>query len=477
MMNFYGKLKSSKPVDAVRKFISSEFFPFLTAAVVMGCYFMGWDLVSIYFLGLTGAFILLFHDDLTPLIANVVFMNVIISEQNSPSPDGPTGASDYFFRPDVLAQAGIVVAIAGCALIFRLVLMFRQKRFKPTPMLYGFCGLCAAFLLNGLFIKEYDPLNFVYGLLLTFFFLIAFLLFKDNLKISGKNFKYIAWTFVALSALLIIELIEEYLTVENLFVDGVINRGKILFGWGVYNIYGMLIVLCIPPVLYLAGKYKYGFVLTIYSAFVVLASLACTSRQAMICSAVLYPVCIIILLIKGKNKNANFAAVGGLLLICAVITGVFSEFIYVNVKKIFDNVFIDGALNGSGRWRLWKAGWNAFISAPVFGRGFFDLTDGRNASGLGIIPIMYHNTFIELLAACGFVGFAAYGVHRAQTVLSYFKRITVDRTFIVLTISALLMTSLLDNHIFYLIPSCFYTILVSVLVGSEKEHKTMLKYA
>ena len=25
--------------------------------------------------------------------------------------------------------------------------------------------------------------------------------------------------------------------------------------------------------------------------------------------------------------------------------------------------------------------------------------------------------------------------------------------------------------------SCFYTILVSVLVGSEKEHKTMLKYA
>ena len=65
----------------------------------------------------------------------------------------------------------------------------------------------------------------------------------------------------------------------------------------------------------------------------------------------------------------------------------------------------------------------------------------------------------------------AYLVHRALTVISYFRKITLERTFIALTILSLLIVSLLDNHVFNIFPTMIYTYLISVLVKSEDRKK------
>jgi hypothetical protein len=81
---------------------------------------------------------------------------------------------------------------------------------------------------------------------------------------------------------------------------------------------------------------------------------------------------------------------------------------------------------------------------------------------------MYHDTLLQFLGACGAVGLFAYGVHRSQTVISYVKNITVERTYIALTILALLLVSLFDNHLFYIFPTLTYSMIVAVMVNSEK---------
>ena len=88
--------------------------------------------------------------------------------------------------------------------------------------------------------------------------------------------------------------------------------------------------------------------------------------------------------------------------------------------------------------------------------------------GLPIMPDMYHNTVFQLIAVGGVFALIAYVIYRVQTVISFIKNPTNDRFYIGLTIFALLILSLLDNHIFYILPTLVYTFLTAVLIKSEK---------
>ena len=88
---------------------------------------------------------------------------------------------------------------------------------------------------------------------------------------------------------------------------------------------------------------------------------------------------------------------------------------------------------------------------------------------LGFFPKMCHNTVLELMAACGIVGLAVYLVHRVQTVISFFKNITMERSFIALTILPILILSLLDVHIFVIFPTLIYSGLLAVLIKSQNK--------
>ena len=56
-----------------------------------------------------------------------------------------------------------------------------------------------------------------------------------------------------------------------------------------------------------------------------------------------------------------------------------------------------------------------------------------------------------------------------QTIISFFKNPTEDRFFVGLVIASLLILSLLDNHIFYILPTLVYSFMMSVLVNSEAD--------
>ena len=446
-----------------RALISSPWFAAVTAVYTLVCYYMGWDVAMIWYMALAGSFILLFVDDVTPLITLFLFMNIMISMKNSPTTiDG--NSNQYYFQTHVLAQIGVGVALFAGSGVYRGIREVLRGRFKPSPAFYSLVALSVAMLLNGAFAPDYVPFTLVYGFFLAFLFIVPFVVCSSAVKFDEEAFKRVAWAFIALAACLVVELVVAYCTYDGLWLeDGTINRGKLYFGWGVYNTMGMLFVISMPAAAYLGIVYK-GRLSCLCSAalvLIMLASFATMSRQAIVCGFIVFALCVAWLMAKCADRWLN----GGTMLCMAALALVAFivkiDFVYDVWRKLTNDFF-----DGSGRIELYKKAFAAFLSCPLFGTGFCTGVSDP-VIGLPIMPFMYHDTVFQLIGASGAFGLAAYVWHRVHTIISFAKNPSAGRTFIALSLAALLLLNLFDNHIFYLLPTLVFSFLTAVLVASE----------
>ncbi|MDE5729481.1 MAG: hypothetical protein K2I20_04835, partial [Clostridia bacterium] len=65
MKKFFEKIMAVKPPEKFINALNSRIYPFVNAAVALLCYYLGLDLVFIYYLALTSVVFLLFAEDLT----------------------------------------------------------------------------------------------------------------------------------------------------------------------------------------------------------------------------------------------------------------------------------------------------------------------------------------------------------------------------------------------------------------------------
>ena len=463
------KLNFRKVCDAVGGAISSFYFPFVTAAVTLACYYLSLDMVIIWYMALCGAFIVIFMKDTTPLITLFLFMNIMISMEHSPTLIG-NDPDDYYFQTAVLAQIGVAIGLFGGAGIYRLIVSIRGGQFRCTPVFFGLCAFAVCIILNGLFSEGYTPMNAVYGFFMAFLFLGVFSMCSGSIVMGERTFEKIAWSFIALSVCLMIELAVAYATYDGLWLEsGGIDRSKLYFGWGMYNTIGMLFTISMPSAAYLAIKMKRGYLFTVYLVALEACVFISLSRQAMLCGSLVFIICAVWILIKVSKTNKWVdGAIFGVAAIIAVIVLICNSGMVDEVIGMLTANFLDG----NGRLNLYEQALQVFFKYPVFGDGFYhDLDADPGFIGLPIMPDMYHNTLFELLAVGGLVALIPYVIHRSQTIISFIKNPTDDRFFIGLTIFALLILSLLDNHIFYILPTLVYSFMTAVLINSEKKAK------
>lgn len=463
MKEKFEKLQNSAFVNVLKYFFNSAYFPFASAAVTLLCYYTGLDTLLICYLGISVVLIFFLLEDVAPVVNVLLYIRICLSPQKNPDYNGVPLTQWGMFIPAI-----IVGAIAIAALVYRVVKTFRNGKFKPTPMLYGMMAFSAVILLGGLGAKDYSPQNLMFGAFMLLALVGVYAIAKDNIKCDEKTFTQIAYALVAYSVVLVVELAVNYITVDGIIVDGKIVRGAIVFGWGPYTSYGVLAVMTIPAITYLAGKLKYGFLLTAYAVAVAAAVILSCARQGIVALAIVYPISLLLLLIKGKNKFANATVAAALFIACALLLAVYYEYIFDFFKTLFANVIVDGELDGSGRMRLWRQGIENFKNYPVFGIGFYTKTIYPYNS-FRFLPYVYHNTIVQMLGACGIIGLVVYLVHRVQTVLCYCKNVTLERTFIVLAASSILITSLLDVHLFGIWLTMVYAFYVAVLEKSLKD--------
>ena len=457
------KFRDGKFIALLKRGLSSKYFPFISAAVTLLCYYLSWDMALIYYITIVGVLILLLLDDLTPLVSVMLFFGIFGSYNNSPSL--VMEESDYYFQTANIVQIFILMTVFVVTGLYKIGLTVARKRFTLTPAFWGLCALSAALLFNGLFIVNYQAKNMLFGLLIAACFLILFCLLKDNVKLDGAGYEKIAFAFIAFGTTLIIELVVKYLTADDLFIDGSFNRNILRFGWGIWNTAGLWLTMCIPAALYLAYKKRLGFLFHIYALILFIAVCMTLSRQSIVVAAIIYLIGVIVLIVKGRYRIVNIIlfAVAATAVVAVLI--VLRETAIKIIKETVNDLLSYGGLKGNTRLLLWKQAIDNYRFAPLFGKGFFGSFSKPSNSGLGFIPYMAHNTFLQLLSSCGTVGFIVYIVHRVQTVQLFCKKITVDRTFIALTILPILLMGLADNHIFNVFPTIIYSSLLGILAG------------
>lgn len=469
------KFNSSRIKRIAVAVFNSYYFPFVTAALTALCSIVGWELVIIWYICLCGAGIVLCCKDVTPVVSLLIFMHVFVSMQHSPDQRGVEWCD-----PTYMTSAGFIVPTAIAALIFVVPVLYRtvdgivKRRFRLTPVFWGLCAYGAALVLNGLFSADYYYMNVVYALGMAAILIVVFVFIGGNVKPGGSAYKKIAVYFVALSAALAVQLVASY--IQFGVVDGgSIERSRIKFGWGTYNQFGMLTCMCLPSWFYLAIKQRRGWAYLFGALFNLALTVMSMSRQAILTSAVVAPACLIWFFISADAKKRVAGGIVTAVAAAAALTVclLFSEAVAEMFKGLEASI-----LTGSGRLQIWKEGFKKFLHHPLFGNGIYDITATENHSpgycgaGAGFtesVPFMCHNTVVQLLFSCGLVGLAAYIVHRVQTVISLFKNPSAGRIFIAFTVCGMLLTSLLDNHIFYPFPLFIYASLLSVFTVSEKK--------
>lgn len=466
---FAEKFRRCKVTQFLARALSSYYFPLVSAILTVSCYYLGWDMVLVWYLLLSGTAVLLCCDDITPVFLVVLLLNILLSMKHSPMYAEDKG---YFMRPAILAQEVIAALLIIFSAIFRLVMALIQRKFKPDMTFWSVVILTVTFMLAGLFYSHYTVNNLIYGFISAVLLIGVYIVIGCGVKNNKQNFFKIAIYLLAQFAVAAIELIVAYITYDGLIVNGKVIRDRLFFGWGTYNQMGLVLILSIPAWFYLASKYKYGVFFLLGGLADVAMCYLSMSRQAMMMSVVLTAGCCIWLLIcdKGRKRLINTCVMAAAIVALVILLIIFRK----DVKVFFSSV-LHSLGTGSGRLSLWRMGWENFLKKPIFGIGWYNpcalpQEPGYISSAAPMAtPWMCHNTIVQILNSCGLVGLIAYAVHRTQTVISVINRPTAERIFIGLTMCAMLLVCLLDIHIFRFFPMTVYGILLALLSVGEND--------
>lgn len=384
-----------------------------------------------------------------------------VSTEHGP---GTPNYSDYYFTGYRLPIVIILFAIIfGAMAIFAMKnRIFRDINLLKTPLLLPLLILSAAFLLNGAFSGNWDFSDLLMGLCEALIYTVLYLFFY--FAIRGENreklIDYIVYIGGVVAVLLILECGALFITSDGIFEGGSIIKEKVLLGWGIWNTIGVCLTVLIPLLFLGYLRSRHGLVYLGLATLTLLSAALTQSRNAILFGTIVYMICLGISLFYGKRRLHSVTFLGAILVVC----GLADTFLGGKIAELLGDVLSRG-FSDNGRFELWTKGIKGFLSAPIFGQGFFtSVSDSAN-----FLPTMVHQTFIQILSAMGIFGLLAYLYYRVSSVLPLFKKPSMENTMLALSVGVLLAESLLDNFIFYFIPIILYSLLMAVIHREELE--------
>jgi len=334
-ITFFAKIKESTFVKNVNEFIYSIYFFIFNAVLALIGNAFGLELLTYGITILIGLFVLAFSKDLLPLAQAFCFCYLTPSIKNNPG----RNANSVFTFGNGAEYLIVMIAIFAVALIIRLVLdkeigfknMFKVKR----KLLIGLIVLGLSYILSGIFSENYfsrDTFfnNLLFGALNFVSIFALYFIFASTVKWKEVKKEYFLWLMFFLSILLLFELIVVYIQ-NGVWSKGFIDKTKIYTGWGICNNMGALMVMTMPASFYLAYRYrKYGFIFNIVGNIIFVGVFFTVSRASMLFGAVVYVICVVLLLVKTKGKDRLYNAIVliGVICIAGVIAIVFFDKVY-----------------------------------------------------------------------------------------------------------------------------------------------------
>ena len=378
-----------------------------------------------------------------------------------------------YYTSSIIFFVMCIIALTVCIVAHFVINRsdIKMRRFYKSSLFKGFIALVSLLILNGFFaFKDYNKENIIFGVLIAISFVLPFMIFSINLRIDKKTVTHLVYVLLIVSYILAIELISLYCT-DVLIVDGKIYKRTINLGWGVSNNIGAMLAMLMPVHFYCAMKSKCPIPFFISGIACYVLVLLSMSRTSILAATVILVACLTFICIyKHKKIMTNrFSTIVFLFLVAMGLIFFEDEF-----NRAFEQI-IDAGLDDSGRFEYYKDGIDKFLQHPIFGAGFGN-SHGVNDKFVIAAPEYFHNTIIQMLASCGALGFIAYGFHRFETVRLFIRNRTPLSFFFGMAVLTLLLTSLLDIHLFNIFPTIFYSVILCVFERNAKfEHQRAMK--
>ena len=471
LKTIYLAVRSSRVIKNVNNYVYSPLAVVLWGILTFAAFAFSKELLFYSFVITCGLYVIIFCDDLAPIMPFFTLCYITASPSNNPS----QSQNGLFY-----GTSGKIIlcfaAIAVIALFARVTLdeNIGWKKFltKRRALLSGMLALGVTYLISGFgstHYAEYYKRNIVFALIQFASIFLLYFLFSATVKWENFNMDYFACVGLVPGFVVLAELAWLYLT-QSIISDGAIERYRIYTGWGVYNNMGAIIATAIPFAFYFAQKKKHNSVYLILALVLTVGVVFSCSRSSILFATVIAFLSYIYTFIKANNK-LEFGITSLLLTsLFFVALVVFQEKLIVlfkNVPLIADQVEGNVVFYDSGRIKIYKEGLKIFLENTLIGQGFYcynyDLYDFSVIERFSnFFPPRWHNTIVQILATSGIVGLLAYAYHRWQTILLFINKRNIEKIYIVLYVFVLLCMSLLDCHLFNVGPVFFYSTALAV---------------
>lgn len=404
-----------------------------------------------------------FCRDLLPIAPLVICGYIAPSIANNPGRN-----PESIFYPE---HGGIfllvLTGVLAVSLILRLSLdkkngfkrLFTEKR----ALLWGMVALGAAYMLSGIGADGYAPLagkNLFFALLQFLSIAMLYLIFTATVDWENVPRWYLPLVGVCVGLVLVGELVNVY-KIQEVIVNGVIDRKRIYTGWGMYNNIGGMLIMMLPFPFYFACNKRYGWAGILASAVLLLGIGMTSSRGAILTGIMIYFLSTALTIVYSEDHKRTFWIFAVVLISMTVVLCLCWEQISLLLQLILSKGL------ETSRNEIFAQGIEQFKKYPIFGGSFYpigfvpwDFSELEQFSSF--FPPRWHNTVVQLLACCGIAGMAAYLLHCVQLVVMFLKKTSRLKAVIALSVLALTVSSLLDCHFFNIGPVLFYSIALAV---------------
>ncbi len=476
LVQLFPCLRDNRIVRYVKVLLESKYSAVFVAACILVSNLFSWEIPMMYTMLAFVALASLFAEDMLCTMPVACGLYFIFSRKNNPLGYEQTS---IFLTPMGKINLWIVIGMLALFVALRWTFdVIAHKERRKFPMLgIGFIVLGVAYMLGGLFTEHYKWNTVFFGfteiaaLSFSYFFFYYTVDFK---KVDKSYFAYLMMVMGVLLSLEVVGMLQQAGFFEKVFIEGEgFDRGQLYTGWGIYNNVAGAMIICIPaPFYYATVKKSYNWVYLLIGNLFYAVILFIQSRGGMLFGSFIYGVCLLLTCWKSKRRKSLLLTQG----ILFALLGIGCVICWDVIVKMFYSV-IEKGMNDAGRFDIYFGGLDQFFEAPFFGNGFYECGAfrwGDNSIG-EFLPARYHNTAVQLIASTGSVGFLAYCYHRVETLRMVFRRRNVEKYFIGLCVLGLLLTSLLDCHMFNFGPGLTYSALLLLLEFNWKNEEEAAK--
>ena len=449
----FQKLQENKFVKALNAFFRSGTYAAVVAALMACSELFSLELPVFYCYVVLAVICVLFGEDTLGTVPLVCCSFMTISARNNPRYCENTVFGSPAFMTQTIVLAAVALVLFAVRLVCYLVRRRGQNDKKLPRLTFGFAVLGIFYIIGGAFSPYFSGGSAFYGFVQIVSLCLFYFFFYYSVDWSKAGKDYALKLFLIIGAGLAAQIAGMYCNV-GVFEEGGVNRNNLFVGWGTYNNIGCAMTICMPAAFYFALTRKHGWAYTVLGTLYFLAVWFTQSRGSILFGTVVYFICAVVVTVKADLRAR---------ILHLVVFGVFAVALFIYLLAFHERAsvlfksLLDAKLNSSGRLKLFKESWEAFLAYPFLGVGW----GGRNPNAFAdnaFYPFWSHNTFLQLLMTGGVLLFLAYAFHRVQTGILLFRRPSAEKTFAGLCILSLLLTGMLDCHIFTIGPGFFYAV-------------------